>query len=77
MAAARASALTPDESRRWTGGEPAAAAEAAEAAEAVRSMLVRARRGVRVLPVTTTSPAVRPLVIWVSDEVAMPVVTWR
>ena len=29
------------------------------------------------VPVTTTSPATRPLVIWVSDEVVIPVVTSR
>ena len=55
----------------------AAAAEATEAAEAARSCSSWWSPELVYWPVTTTSPAARPLVIWVSDEVAMPVVTWR
>ncbi len=55
----------------------AAAAQAAEAAAGRRRCCVELVAELVYVPVTTTSPAVRPLVIWVSDEVAMPVVTWR
>ncbi len=69
----------PTTSRRSTGGSPPPPLKPPRPPRPPKPLLVLALLVAELVywPVTTTSPAWRPLVIWVSDEVAMPVVTWR